>query len=168
MNHENGKHSIESKDRYLCFILGGEEFAIPLLSVKEVIALPEITHVPQTPPYFLGIMNLRGQVITIIDLRTKLTIKPGQSSENNAVIICDLNPNSIGVVVDSIESVIHPLASEISEKPDLQNTKTNEYVEAVFRKDQRLILLLNIAKTLNVQDLNAISSSINQATKKAA
>ena len=168
MNHENGKHSIESKDRYLCFILGGEEFAIPLLSVKEVIALPEITHVPQTPPYFLGIMNLRGQVITIIDLRTKLTIKPGQSSENNAVIICDLNPNSIGVVVDSIESVIHPLASEISEKPDLQNTKTNEYVEAVFRKDQRLILLLNIAKTLNVQDLNAISSSMNQATKKAA
>jgi purine-binding chemotaxis protein CheW len=86
-------------NRYLSFSLGTEEYAIPLLAVKEVIAMPEFTSVPYTPSHFLGIMNLRGQVISVMDLRKKLGIKPGSTAET-AVIICDLSPLCIGVVVD--------------------------------------------------------------------
>ncbi len=82
------------ENRFLCFSLGNEHYAIPLLTVKEVIAPPETTPVPQTPAYFKGIMNLRGQVISVIDLRTKLGIKPLQSAEN-AVIICDSGEHPI-------------------------------------------------------------------------
>lgn len=89
--------------RYLTFRLAQEFFAIPLLQVKEVIAMPEVTPVPQTPPHFIGIMNLRGQVITVLDLRLKLGIKPQKGAET-AVVIRDLADVSVGVVVDSVEA----------------------------------------------------------------
>lgn len=154
-------------DRYLCFTLGKDEFAMPLLSVREVIALPEITPVPQSPPYFLGIMNLRGQVISILDLRTKLNIKPKENAEIS-VIICDMKPNNIGVVVDSINSVIHPKPEQLSEKPELQNQKSSEYVEGVFRDDKRLVLLLDITKTLNLTDQHAIQKAAASKSTKVA
>ena len=103
-------------DRYLSFNLGVEEYAVPLLAVREVIAMPEYTPVPYTPPYFLGIMNLRGQVISIMDLRQKLGVKPLQQAETT-VIICDLGGASIGVVVDSVNTVLSPKAEEICISP---------------------------------------------------
>lgn len=154
-------------NRYLCFSLGSEEYAIPLLSVREVIAMPEITPVPQSAAYFLGIMNLRGQVISVIDLRTKLSIKPSETAET-AVIICDLNPNSIGVVVDSINCVINPAPNTISDKPDIQSLKNTEYIQAVYREKEKLILLLEIAKTLNVGDQQAIARAAATQTKAKA
>src|SRR4051812_41249332 len=104
---------MNDQNRFLSFSLGNEEYGVPLLAVKEVIAMPEITPIPYTPSYFLGIMNLRGQVISVMDLRQKLGVKPSQSSET-AVIICDLNSLSIGVVVDSINSVLNPVEAELS------------------------------------------------------
>lgn len=153
-------------NRYLCFSLGNEEYAIPLLSVREVIALPEITPVPQSASYFLGIMNLRGQVISVIDLRNKLSIKPSEAAET-AVIICDLNPNSIGVVVDSINCVINPAPDTISEKPEIQSQKNTDYIQAVYREKDKLILLLDISKTLSAGDHQAIARAAAQKSKAA-
>ena len=131
--------------RYLSFTLGSEHYAVPLLAVKEVIAVPEITPIPFSPAYFQGIMNLRGQVISIIDLRKKLGIKSSESAETS-VIICDLDPLCLGVIVDSIDSVLSPEPSEVSAKPELQGNKNPEYITSVFRGDKRLILLLDIEK----------------------
>jgi purine-binding chemotaxis protein CheW len=146
----------ELNDRYLCFKLGKEEFAIPLLAVKEVIALPRITPVPQSPAYFLGIMNLRGQVISVIDLRSRLGVQPTPGQEN-AVIICDLQPNSIGVLVDSIDSVISPPRESIREKPDVQGSAASAYITAVFQQDERLVLLLDVARALSSADLQMMA-----------
>lgn len=148
--------------RYLSFSLGAEQYAIPLLSVKEVIAVPEITPIPFTPPHFLGIMNLRGQVISVIDLRQKLGIKTKAGAETS-IIICDLGVTSLGVVVDSIDSVLSPDPSEVSEKPEIQSSKNTEYITAVYRKENRLILFLDIAKSLSFEDHKAMSGQ-----KKAA
>ena len=157
----------QTENRFLCFSLGEEQYAIPLLSVREVIAPPEITRVPQTSAHFLGITNLRGQVISIIDMRVKLSIKPGNSSET-AVIICDLYPNSIGVIVDSINSVISPTPDQISEKPEIPGSKNTEYIKNVMRVDGKLILLLDIAKTLGAADHQMNAKLVAQAAPKAA
>jgi purine-binding chemotaxis protein CheW len=157
----------DSGTRYLSFSLGTEDYAIPLLCVKEVIAIPEITPMPFSPPHFLGIMNLRGQVISIVDLRKKLGIKAQNTSES-AVIICDLGQVCLGIVVDSINSVLTPQESELSEKPVFENMAATDYVTHVYRKDKKLILLLNIAKALNVEDYQAISKSAPSLEKKAA
>ncbi len=153
-------------ERYLCFTLGKEEFAVPLLSVREVIALPEITPVPQTPPHFLGIMNLRGQVISVMDMRAKLSIKPGVAAETS-VVICDIKPNPVGVVVDSINSVVKPTLDEISDKPEVQSSRNTEYIHGVFRQKDHLVLILDIAKTLNLGDQRAIAQGVAQAAVKA-
>jgi purine-binding chemotaxis protein CheW len=156
-----------SNNRYLCFTLGSEEYAVPLLAVKEVIALPDVTAVPCTPPHFVGIMNLRGQVISVLDLRTKLGIKPRPDAET-AVIICDLNPNSIGVVVDSVNSVLNPSPEQISEKPEIQSKQNTDYITGVFRHDEKLVLFLDIAKSLSVGDQQAIARATATPTAKRA
>ena len=153
--------------RFLCFSLGEEGFAIPLLSVKEVIAPPEITTVPQTPPYFLGIMNLRGQIISVMDLRLKLSIKPKVSSET-AIIICDIKPNSIGIVVDSIDCVLNQKSNEISENPEISSSASADCINGVFRNQDKLVLVLDIQKILNVGDRQAIAKANSSVTRKAA
>lgn len=162
MSNDQGERlSSTGGTRFISFTLGSEEFAIPLLFVKEVIAVPDVTPVPFTPPHFVGIMNLRGQVISVIDLRTKLGIKPGQGAET-AVIICDLAPLCLGVVVDSIDSVIAPSESEVAGRPEIQSQKNAEYITGVYKKDKKLVLMLDIAKALSVEDLQIMKK--NQIT----
>lgn len=156
----------EVNDRYLSFSLGTEDYALPLLSVREVIAIPEITPVPQSSSYFLGIMNLRGQVISVIDLRSKLSIKPSTSTES-AIIICDLQPNSLGVVVDSINSVINANPNQISEKPEIHSQKNTDYIQNVYRDKDKLIVLLDISKVLNTQEMRELTNT-NQKIKKSS
>jgi purine-binding chemotaxis protein CheW len=164
----NSVATTSADTRYLSFSLGEEQFAIPLLSVREVIGLPDVTPVPYTPPYFLGIMNLRGLVISVMDLRQKLAIKPSQSAET-AVIICDLNPMLIGVVVDSINSVLSPEPGELSEKPQIESNKASNYITSVYKNKDNLVLVLDIAKTLNVEDQVALARGAQpNSTSKAA
>lgn len=150
-------------ERYIRFSLSEDEYAIPLLKVREVIAMPEVTPVPQTPSYFLGIINLRGQVITVIDLRVKLGLKAARSEEM-AVIITDLGNTGVGIVVDSINSVLAPMAEEIAEKPNLAANKAAEYITGVYRKEKGLVLFLDINSLLSIED----HTSINANTRKAA
>jgi purine-binding chemotaxis protein CheW len=150
--------------RYLCFNLGHEEFAIPLLSIKEVIGMPDVTPIPQSPPHFLGIMNLRGQVISILDLRQKLTIKPS-NVEDPSVMILDLPNYKLGVVVDQVNSVQMISADDVSEKPTIDTSKNHEYVSGVFRKAEKLILLIDIVKTLSLDDQSSLAQHQH---KKAA
>lgn len=150
-------------DKVLCFNLGSEEFAVPLLNIKEVIAQPDVTPLPQSPNYFLGIINLRGQIISIIDLRVKFNIKPMPNSES-AVMILDFNGQFLGVVVDKVNSVQSVKENDIAEKPSVDNSKTHDYIEGVFKRDDKLIFLLDISKSLSLDDKNRM----NNATKKAA
>ena len=137
--------------RYLSFSLGAQSYAIPLLTVREVIAVPEITPVPTMPSYFLGIMNLRGQVISVIDLGKKMGITPADSSEV-AVIICAIGTVCLGLIVDSINSVIAPEEANISMAPVMCDVPGSDYVLKVFRDDNELTLLMDIARVLNVDD----------------
>lgn len=165
MNH--AKNANANRERFLSFSLGSEEYAVPLLAVREVIALPEFTPVPYTPTYFLGIMNLRGQVISIMDLRQKLGIKPGVNTET-AVIICDLNGASIGVVVDSVNTVLNPDSADVSDKPEIQSNRPTDYITGVYRKDKKLILFLDLSRSLSLEDHAAVRKSAEVRAPKAA
>jgi len=154
---------IENK-RYLCFGLGKEEFAIPLLAVKEVLGVPEITPIPQAANYFLGIMNLRGSIISIIDLRLKLGIK-AQNGEETSVIILDVGQYNLGVMVDRVNAVVSLSADQLSEKPVINSHISTDFISNVFRKDEILVLLLDIGKALSLEDKNLLA---NQSKRLAA
>lgn len=145
-------------DRYLLFSLGKEDYGMPLLTVREVIAIPNVTPIPHSPAHFLGLMNLRGQVISVLDLRQKLGIKPSATGEAS-VIICDLAPLCLGVVVDSINSVLAPAADAISPAPDGHVAKNLDYITGVCRNGEKLVLLVDVAKALSVEDLRSIKQA---------
>ncbi len=135
----------ENSDRYLCFSLGTEQFSCPLMLVKEVVGQTEFTTVPHAPNYFLGIMNLRGQVISVIDLKKKFGVKP-KNQPDQAVIIFDIEGISIGVSVDSVDYVANVTQTEVVNQPELVFPQGAEYLTGVFRKDQKLIIVLDLVR----------------------
>lgn len=153
----------DERSRYLCFSLGNEEFAIPLLQVKTVTGLPDVTKVPNTPNYFMGIMNLRGQIISVLDLRKKMGVTPKENAEI-AVIIIEFSGHQVGLVVDSINSVLSPLQSELQPRPEMMGGKNADSVSAVYTKESRIVMLLDILKSLGAED----KSAFEKAQAKAA
>lgn len=156
-----------TENRYLCFSVGNEDYAIPLLSVKEVIADPKTTPLPYSPSHFRGLMNLRGQVISIIDLRLKLGVKPKDKKEESAVIIIDMNPVYVGIGVDSVNNVLLLGEKDVSPPPEMENRKVSRYLRGVARKDDRLILLVQIEHILDLED-KAIINKQSKTHKKVS
>lgn len=140
---------IGTDDRYLCFSLGSEEYAIPLLNVREVIAIPAITKLPSTPPFILGVTNLRGQIISVMDLRLKIGVTPRVTGEEG-VVICDVGTNTFGFVADSINSVLHPDPTLISEKPDLQDSRKSMFIKRVYLAENRMVLFLELQEVFKL------------------
>ncbi|NCN26798.1 purine-binding chemotaxis protein CheW [bacterium] len=150
-------------DKYLEFALGSEFFALPLLMVREVIPLPETTPIPKAPAHFVGIMNLRGQVISIIDLRAKLKTKSKIGNEEEAVVIAAIGELSIGVVVDSVTRVLALYGDQIAQVPQVDSQVSTKFIQGVYKKEDTLTMLLDVAGLLDVKDLALI-----QREKKAA
>jgi purine-binding chemotaxis protein CheW len=156
------KKTSSDLSRFIEFSLGKEDYAIPLLMVREVISVPDTTPIPKSPSHFLGIMNLRGQVISVVDLRKKLKIEVKQNTEE-AVIIVDIGGLNIGVVVDSINKVLAFSSEDVSEMPEVESQINTQYIYGVFKKEHSLTVLLDIAKVLDLKDIEAIHGA-----KKAA
>ena len=159
LNKSNKKSAQLDHDqqRLLVFNLGNERYAVPLLKVKEVIGKTTITPVPRTPEYFKGMMNLRGQVISVIDLRSKFSINPNETLET-AIIILDLSPLAIGIIVDGIEAVVTTVAGEIMPPPSITSDIDSRYIVGVTKSKDRLILLLDIEKALSNDDIALLHS----------
>lgn len=137
--------------RFICFTLGNEKFAIPLLQVKEVIGNIEITPVPQSPDYYEGIMNLRGEIIPVIDLRTKLRLKKITTKERT-IIILDFDSHCLGVVVDSIEAVNSYDAKDIAAADDSVLFIRSEYILGVAKEEKGLTMILDLRAILHAAD----------------
>lgn len=149
-------------NRFIEFGLGKENYAVSLLMVREVISVPETTPIPKSPIHFLGIMNLRGQVISVIDLRKKLKIE-SKCDKEEVVIIVDIGGSSIGVVVDSINKVLAFSSDDVSEMPMVEGQINTHFILGVYKKEDSLTVLLDIAKVLSSKDIGTIVD-----TKKAA
>lgn len=163
MSSVEQKTAASERVRYLCFSLGDEEFAIPLLQVKTVTGLPDVTKVPNAPAYFMGIMNLRGQIISVLDLRKKLNIKPNESGET-AVIIVEFSNHQIGLAVDAINSVVSLGQEELQPRPDMMSGKNIDFVTAVYAKEDRVVLILDILRSLGAED----KTVVDRITSKSA
>ncbi|MEO5666999.1 MAG: chemotaxis protein CheW [Bdellovibrionota bacterium] len=141
--------SENSSGRFLSFTLDGREFAIGLENVREVVGFPEFTPLPQDVPHMLGLMTLRDEIITLVDLRIRIGLEPSLSHDT-AVIICRINETFAGVVVDSINSVVSPEPSSVLDTPPVANSQNHPtLVPQAIRSNQELILVLDIVKVLS-------------------
>lgn len=171
MSEENdasrSPQEINEDRRVLAFSLGGEEYAIHLLKVREVIAMTETTPIPHAPLHFKGFLNLRGQIISIIDLRTKFKMPAAPKSAESTIIILDLGQLFLGVIVDNVNSVM-AIAREDVSAAEMGGMANSDYIDGIARIEGRLIIILNIEKALSSEDLSALRRTAPQATGKAA
>lgn len=152
----------ETSDRYLAFQVGGEPYAIPLLQVKEVIEMSEPMPLPHSPSYFKGVINLRGQVICVLDLRLKLNFTNITNGPKTAIIILDIDAKaSIGVIVDRINSVVAFHNEDIS-TGDSMGSMRNQFITGVARRDNKMTLILDVRAALSIQDLHTAQQAIDQ------
>lgn len=148
-----------SYGRFLEFSLGKEKFAIPLLQVRELISIPETTPIPNAPKHFLGIMNLRGQVISVVDLRKKLKFSVEESTKEEAVIIIEIDDINMGVVVDSINKVVNVEEGAVQDIPEIESQLNAEYINGIFKYDDNLVILMNLKQILSLSDIKNIRKS---------
>jgi purine-binding chemotaxis protein CheW len=131
-------------ERFLVFTLSKEGYAIPIRRIRECIALTEITPVPNTPGYFRGVINLRGQMISIVDLRMRLRMSNIENSNRTPIIILDIEGISVGVIVDAIERVMPVGTSELLPPPVVETTVETRFITGSIRIDERLIFVLDV------------------------
>lgn len=151
--NENDK-SVKDSERYLEFSLGSEKFCIPLLQVRELISVPETTPIPYSPKYFKGIMNLRGQVISVIDLRLKLGVKFQENETENAVVIVEFDSFRMGLIVDSINKVLQIEEDQIAQVPEVKATGGKDYINGVYKNGDDLVVILSLQSLLSVKEIN--------------
>ncbi len=158
---ETINHTRESTNDILqlvSFTIGDEEYAIDILKVQEINKQLEITQIPNTPFYVKGIINLRGAVLPIVDLRAKLGITPKENDAETRIIVVELNNSQVGFIVDKVNEVLRIPAS-ITEPPPKIITGDNEAIfNAVAKLEDRLIVLIDLEKAFTEKELSELES----------
>lgn len=135
--------SSNTERRFLQFSAGGEDYAVDLLLVKEVLTTPQVTPIPNSPDYVCGLFDLRGVVLMVIDLKKKFALQATAETNQNGTIIFDLGEMIMGVKVDTIEKVLNVSEENIKPVPEVSGNKNRHYIEGVIQIEQGLIMLIN-------------------------
>ena len=136
----------------ISFAVGEEDYGINIQTVKEVIRIREITQLPKASNFVKGVINLRGDVIPVIDLREKFGLQHEEYTDLTRVIVVDVEEKSIGMVVDSVSHVIKISQNDIEPPPPLVGGVSGEYLKGVGKIGEKLIILINIEKILTVDE----------------
>ncbi len=148
--------------KYLIFTLGSEEFGISVMQVKEIMKMQEITTVPRAPQYLQGVINLRGRIVPVVNLRRKFGLHDEPHSDHTCIVV--VNPSedgrgqSMGVIVDGVVEVLLLTRDDIEDRPDFGREATNPYVQGMAKSKGRVKILLDIARVLSPTELSGLSA----------
>lgn len=144
--------------KYLTFHLNNEEYGIGILKVKEIIGMMTITSVPQTPEFVKGVINLRGKVIPVLDLRLKFNMAESEYDDRTTIIVVEIGGSdgiiSIGIVVDAVSEVVSIKSEDIEDTPTFGAQLDTEYILGMAKYDGGVKILLDISKVLSVAEVS--------------
>jgi len=142
------------------FVLGNEEFGVDILCVQEINRMLQITKVPNAPAYVDGIINLRGRVIPVIDLRQKLGLPRKEHDHNTRIIVVEVNNKTVGFIVDGVKEVLRIPVSITEAPPEIAAGINSEYIKSVGKLEDRLLILIDLEKTLSTSDVTELNEVI--------
>ena len=145
-----------SKKEVLSFRLGAEEYCLDILSVQEIRGYDTVTSIANTPDFIKGVINLRGHIVPIVDLRIKFRLSEAKYDATTIVIILNLNKKMIGIVVDSVSDVIAVPVAEIREAPRFGSAINTEFISGMATVDGHMLIMVNIERLLSSDDLQLI------------
>jgi len=147
--------------KYLTFRLGEEEYGIGILKIKEIIGMMPITSVPRTPEFVKGVINLRGKVIPVVDLRLRFGMEEMDYNDRTCIIVVEIQGEEgqkiiMGIVVDSVSEVLNIKDEEIEDTPDFGGTLDTKYILGIAKVDGGVKILLDIDSVLSQEELNSL------------
>lgn len=150
----------ERGGKFLTFFLAGEEYGLEILKVHEIIGMMPITSVPRTSPFIKGVINLRGKIIPIVDLRLKLEMDPKEQTDETCTIVVQAGELQIGTIVDKVSEVLDIASGDIDDAPSFGGNVRSDYILGIGKSEGRVKLLLDIDKVLSMKDVEYLSSSV--------
>ena len=161
LKQAKGSARISERDgKYLTFSLANEEYGIGILKVREIIGMLAITPVPQTPSFVKGVINLRGQVIPVVDLRLKFGMEELEYTERTSIIVVEVRGQTgnipIGIVVDSVSEVVNIKGEDIEDTPTFGTRLDTDYILGMAKTEGGVKILLDIDRVLSASELGAM------------
>lgn len=140
------------------FTLENEIYGINVMQVQEVLREVEVAPVPGAPHYVLGIINLRGNVVSVIDARTRFGLSPKESDDMTRIIVIEVKQQILGILVDSVAEVVDVKTSEVDTAPNVGNAETSKYIDGVVSRGNMLLILVDLNKLLSDSEWGDITS----------
>lgn len=151
------KSTTEDEARYLLFRVGEEVYGTPLLGVREVVEPQVCKKIPNTVPYFKGLINIRGEIVGVIDLRTRF--QQTVDDEGTALIVFDTEAGAVGALVDQVDSVMSIKENIIDRNPNISSAVPMEFLIGIAKLDEQLVSLIDLNKTLGNEELSQLRGS---------
>ncbi|WP_420998486.1 chemotaxis protein CheW [Cupriavidus sp. 30B13] len=155
---KNGIKTEGTGEEFLAFRLGGEEYGIDILKVQEIRGYENVTQIANAPEYLKGVINLRGIIVPIIDLRIKFRQAKIAYDQYTVVIIVELHEQTTGIVVDGVSDVLTLGAGQIRQAPQLSGE--TEYIRGIGSVEDRMLILVDIEKLLDTEELAALEAAV--------
>jgi len=146
------------KNQVVRFMVGNESFGVDIGRVQEIVTVPEITRVPDTPDFLEGIINLRGKIVSVIDLRKRLKINGTDKKKNNRILVTEIEGRVVGLIVDEVSEVLGLDPANIEPPPEIVNAAGSDYITGVGKLEDKIILLLDLGKVLSGNELEGLIS----------
>ncbi len=148
---------MDQTDKYLTFKLGDETYAVSILAVREIIGIVPVTAVPNMPGFVKGIINLRGRVVPVIDLRLRLSMPEKEYTEQTCIVILEHETRLTGLIIDAVAEVVNLEQEKIQECSDLGTHLDSEFIKGIARHNEQVIINLNTAAVLG-KDMPAVAA----------
>jgi purine-binding chemotaxis protein CheW len=145
------------------FKIGKEYFGVGIDVIREIVRLPEVTDVPDAPDFLEGMINLRGKIVPVIDLKKRLKLQGGERGKATRVLITDETDTLAGLIVDSVDEVVRIEPEAVEEPPEMMTAIGVEYITGVAKVDERLIILLDITKILSAEEISRMANAADGA-----
>ncbi|MCD6377019.1 MAG: purine-binding chemotaxis protein CheW [Caldisericaceae bacterium] len=140
------------KDKYLSFNLGNSEYAIPIHYVLEIIGLQPITRVPDVPNYVKGVINIRGKVIPVVDLRQRFGLEEQAYDDRTCIIIVRIEEMQVGLIVDTVNEVLKIESQQIEPPPEVKRGQANKFIDGLAKVADSVKIVLNMASILEISE----------------
>jgi len=144
--------------QYLTFTLDEEEYGIEILKVRELIGYQKLTKIPYTSSFIKGVINLRGTIIPVFDLRIKFNLKPKTYDKYTTIIVLEISGRVMGAIVDAVSDIIFLSSNDIQPTPSFPTAIRTEFITGIGKKDDRLIIILDIDKIFSLEELEDIDA----------
>jgi purine-binding chemotaxis protein CheW len=145
--------AVSREGKYLTFVLGNEEYGLEILKVREIIGMMEITAVPQTPAFVKGVINLRGKVIPVVDLRLKFGMEEKEITEATCIIVVEVGGVQMGIVVDTVSEVLDITEAQIEDPPRFGTQVDTDFILGMGKVENQVKILLDIERVLSSEEL---------------